>query len=596
MNAAAALAIAAGFSLPAKEAATQTYAFIARKGGGKTYATGVLVEELMRLGVPVIVLDPIGTWYGLRLAADGKRPGLSIPVFGGEHGDVPIDVAQGDHLARVLVRRNSAAVVDVSGFRKGEMKRFVAEFAEGLYHEARTHRTPRMVVFEEAQTFAPQRTSHGEERMLGAVEDIVRKGRNFGLGTVLISQRPQSVNKEVLNQVEALFVGQLSGPQERKTIEAWCTMRDGDVKALKELPHLQRGSMVLWSPQWLGIMQKVKIKKKWTYDASSTPELGDKFEVRPLAPVDVDELRKLLEPVPKTIGKKGAANTQAPAADSLATKEIKRSLEIRNGELLAELTTAREERDVSRYALRQLYALLRTASPSLQGLLDFAAGLARMDLGKLTRDDVLAASGRPRADLVHVPAGDGKAEKLAARLERNARAEEMNAHYKTQAAQSVSKSELRGGKLRMLQVLASFYPHGLSRKHVAKGAKMAASSGTFGTYWSALSTAGLIEEHAGKWRATQAGVKAVGGSAPKVAATKEARVAFWRERLKGKVLVMFDSVTNYGAHTRDELAAAAGLVATSGTFGTYLSSLVSNELLLKQGDHYVLHPSLTGSG
>ncbi len=237
------LAIAEGFSLPADRAATQTYGYLARKGAGKTYAAGKLVEELVRIGAPVIILDPIGTWYGLRLAADGKSPGIPIPVFGGEHGDVELFVEQAKQLATVLIEKNMSAVVDVSGFRKNEMKRFVAVFAETLYHEARKERRPRMVVFEEAQTFAPQRTGHGDElKMLGAIEDIVRKGRNFGLGAVLISQRPQSVNKEVLNQVEALFVGQLSGPHERKAIAEWCSARDGDTSLLNELPRLKVGT------------------------------------------------------------------------------------------------------------------------------------------------------------------------------------------------------------------------------------------------------------------------------------------------------------------------------------------------------------------
>jgi DNA helicase HerA-like ATPase len=172
------LRIAKNLSLP-DDAATQTYGFIARKGAGKTYAAGKLVEELLTLGAPTIVIDPVGNWYGLQIAADGRSPGFAIPVFGGEHGDVPIAVDQGDALARLLVPRRLAAVVDVSSFRKNERKRFVAEFAEALFHAAKLDPTPRTIVIEEAQVFAPQR-ERGSERLLGAIEDIVRLGRNYG--------------------------------------------------------------------------------------------------------------------------------------------------------------------------------------------------------------------------------------------------------------------------------------------------------------------------------------------------------------------------------------------------------------------------------
>ena len=62
---------------------------------------------------------------------------------------------------------------------------------------------------------------HGDERMLGAFEDLVRLGRNYGIGVSLISQRPQSVNKEVLNMTECLFVLQVNGAQERKALTDW---------------------------------------------------------------------------------------------------------------------------------------------------------------------------------------------------------------------------------------------------------------------------------------------------------------------------------------------------------------------------------------
>jgi ABC-type thiamine transport system ATPase subunit len=67
------LQIAKELALP-RNAVTQTFGFIARKGAGKTYACGKLVELLHGAGARFIVLDIVGNWGpGLRLAADGKR-------------------------------------------------------------------------------------------------------------------------------------------------------------------------------------------------------------------------------------------------------------------------------------------------------------------------------------------------------------------------------------------------------------------------------------------------------------------------------------------------------------------------------------------
>ena len=74
------------------EFVTSTQAILAVKGAGKTYTASVQAEELLELGQQTVIIDPTGAWYGLKSSADGQRPGFSIPIFGGEHADVPLPV------------------------------------------------------------------------------------------------------------------------------------------------------------------------------------------------------------------------------------------------------------------------------------------------------------------------------------------------------------------------------------------------------------------------------------------------------------------------------------------------------------------------
>ncbi|MGH7273412.1 MAG: ATP-binding protein, partial [Nitrospiria bacterium] len=234
------------FCLPV-DAATQKFAFLARSGAGKTYAATKLAELLYHAGVQIIALDPVGVWYGLRLAADGHKTGLPIPVFGGEYGDIPLESGAGALVADMVVDRGISLILDVSGFRKTQRKEFVTGFAEELFHRKKTTRSPVMFFLEESQFFVPQRTFKGEERMLGAFEDIGKVGRNYGIGLTLISQRPQSVNKDVLNQVEALFVLQMNAAQERKAIRDWIDAQGINAgSAVDELPTLEIGQAYLW--------------------------------------------------------------------------------------------------------------------------------------------------------------------------------------------------------------------------------------------------------------------------------------------------------------------------------------------------------------
>jgi DNA helicase HerA-like ATPase len=211
------LQIADDFSIPI-EAVTQTFAILAKRGRGKTYTACVIVEEMLDAGQHVVVVDPVGVWWGLRSSADGKGPGLPIVIMGGDHADVPLEATAGKLVASVIVEQRVSAVLDLSGFSRAEQTRFMTDFAEVLY---RTNREPLHVVLDEADQWAPQQPVPESRRMLGAVEKIVRMGRAHGLGVTLITQRPAVLNKNVLTQTEILVTLQMTGPQDRKAIKEW---------------------------------------------------------------------------------------------------------------------------------------------------------------------------------------------------------------------------------------------------------------------------------------------------------------------------------------------------------------------------------------
>jgi len=284
--------ISKDLTLPS-DAITQTYGIIGRKGSGKTYAASRLCELFLLQSIPCIVLDPVGTWYGLRLDKSGEKSSkFNLPIIGGHHGDIPLEHKSGEVVANFLLQTGSSAVIDVSHFRKGQRKEFVASFAEQLFHSQKQRRIPFHLFIEEAQVFIPQRAGKGEERMLGAMEDIVRLGRNYGIGTTLISQRPQSVNKEVLNQVEPLIVFQLVGAHERKAIQDWVSYSGIDIKAqLSRLPSLKNGDGFFWSPAWLNKFELIRFSEKITFDTSATPIFGSKsLGVVDLGPAQLENL------------------------------------------------------------------------------------------------------------------------------------------------------------------------------------------------------------------------------------------------------------------------------------------------------------------
>jgi hypothetical protein len=57
-------------------------------------------------------------------------------------------------------------------------------------------------------------------RVLGEVDRIARRGRNFGFRLISITQRPAKLNKDVLTQLSTLVAPGVTGPQDRDAVKA----------------------------------------------------------------------------------------------------------------------------------------------------------------------------------------------------------------------------------------------------------------------------------------------------------------------------------------------------------------------------------------
>lgn len=88
------------YPIPAA-ALKESVAFIGRTGSGKSYAAKGAVEQLLRDGARVCIVDPTGVWFGLRSSADGHAAGFPVVVFGGAHADQAIGEASGGPLATI---------------------------------------------------------------------------------------------------------------------------------------------------------------------------------------------------------------------------------------------------------------------------------------------------------------------------------------------------------------------------------------------------------------------------------------------------------------------------------------------------------------
>lgn len=322
---AASVRLADDLSLP-PAVVTESIGVFGRKGSGKTNTGGLLFEQMFGLGAQCVAIDPVGNWWGLRLARNGKSDGLRIPIFGGDKGDRPITAGGGKLLAQAIVERDISCVIDLMSFRRSERDQFAADFADELFELKKRRHTPLHLFLEEARLFAPETpTSKGQHRLLEAVEQIVRLGRNYGLGISLLDQRPQDVSKTVTGQTEILIVHQMVESQGRESIEKWVrAKKTKGADQLENLAELHTGEAFLWSPGLLRRFAHIHVHKKATYDASKTPEIGgSKYKTpRPLSAKELDKLTAQMAQVMEEAEKNDPTLQLAALRRQLREKEI----------------------------------------------------------------------------------------------------------------------------------------------------------------------------------------------------------------------------------------------------------------------------------
>ena len=202
------------------EALKNHIAIIGKAGSGKTFCAKGIAEGLLDAGERVCIIDPTGVWHGLRSKANGKSGAYPVVIFGGEHGDVPLNAVHGEAIAEIIATSNTPAIIDVSLMRVGERTRFFTDFASELL---RRNKGPLHLIIDEAHVFAPQgRVADPQSgNMLHAANNLISLGRARGLRVTLITQRPAKLHKDSLSQVETLIALRLIAPQDRKAVEDW---------------------------------------------------------------------------------------------------------------------------------------------------------------------------------------------------------------------------------------------------------------------------------------------------------------------------------------------------------------------------------------
>ena len=130
-----------------------------------------------------------------------------------------------------------ASIIDMKGVSPQFQGMIVAKLCSDLF-EARKmgEAPPGMLVVEEAHNFCPER---GFDKTVSTeiLRTIASEGRKFGLGLMVISQRPARIDKNVLSQCNTQIIMKVTNPNDLKAISKGLEGISSEVEEeLKRLP------------------------------------------------------------------------------------------------------------------------------------------------------------------------------------------------------------------------------------------------------------------------------------------------------------------------------------------------------------------------
>ena len=273
---------------------------LAKTGGGKSYISGDIIEELMSHNVTCMIIDPHGEYGAMRDAgtttdmrfgvkpkgfadkimefgmidAPGVQPlkftfktldardvldllnstdtrthlpalkkaidalreekelysvkDLIDTVNEQTGGRNPILVSELEYLDSIglfaergnhindLIKKGMTTIINLKGVTPDIQQMIVKRWSTVLFEMRKMEKIPpMMMVVEEAHNYCPQAENTTCRKALGT---IASEGRKFGLGLMVISQRPAKIDKNVLSQCGTQIILKVTNPNDLKAI------------------------------------------------------------------------------------------------------------------------------------------------------------------------------------------------------------------------------------------------------------------------------------------------------------------------------------------------------------------------------------------
>lgn len=127
---------------------------------------------------------------------------------------------------------------------------------------------PLLLAFEEAHTYLNKDDNNSYSK--SSVEKIFKEGRKFGVGALIISQRPSEISETILAQIGTLFALRLTNSGDQSIVKS--SAPDNLNSLINLLPSLRIGEAVIVGES-IKIPSRVRIKLNSPRPTSDDPKL-----------------------------------------------------------------------------------------------------------------------------------------------------------------------------------------------------------------------------------------------------------------------------------------------------------------------------------
>ncbi|RYC32700.1 ATP-binding protein [Lichenibacterium minor] len=274
-------------------------------GSGKSHLLRRLLEQSAP-HVQQVVIDPEGDFVGLaerfgHVVVDGDR-----------------SVAELETIAARVRQHRISAVLTLEKLDAEMQMRAAAVFLNALFDADRDHWFPALIIVDEAQLFAPAVSGDVSEEArklsLGAMTNLMCRGRKRGLAGVIATQRLAKLAKNVAAEATNFLMG--------RTFLDIDMARAADLLGLERrqaevFRELQRGHFVALGPALSRRPLPIRVGSVETAPRGGTPKLTPLPE-----PAGADARDLILAPVPLGPARASAAERRAAAPPAPSVNQL----------------------------------------------------------------------------------------------------------------------------------------------------------------------------------------------------------------------------------------------------------------------------------